>query len=76
MGKDPEAVALEGIDRFEGFLKSIGVPTRLSDVNVSADEIDVLTDDVVKISFGSDGKLNSRPPIDREDVRRVYELAL
>lgn len=75
-GKDPAALALEAIDRFEGFLKSIGVPTRLSDVNVSADEIDALIDDVVKISFGSDGKLNSRPPVDREDVRKVYELAL
>jgi alcohol dehydrogenase YqhD (iron-dependent ADH family) len=67
---------LEAIDRFEGFLKSIGVPTRLSDASVSADEIDALTDNVVKISFGGDGKLQSRPSVDRDDVRRVYELAL
>ncbi len=74
--RDPESVAIDAITRFEAFLKDIGVPTRLSDVNISADEIDAITDDVVKISFGEDGKLNSRPPVDREDVRKIYELAL
>lgn len=74
--RDPESVAIDAITRFEAFLKDIGVPTRLSDVNISADEIDAITDDVVKISFGEDGKLNSRPPVDREDVKKVYELAL
>ena len=75
-GKDPESVAVEAIGRFEEFLKGIGVPTRLSDVNISADNVDALANDVVKISFGSDGKLSCRPPVDRDDVKRVYELAL
>jgi alcohol dehydrogenase YqhD (iron-dependent ADH family) len=71
-----EEAAEEGIKRFETFLKEINVPTRLSDVNVQADEIDELTDDVVRVSFGPDGKLNSRPPVDRNSVRKVFETAL
>ena len=74
--RSKEAAAIEGIERFEEFLKDINVPTRLSEVNVKADEIDDLTDDVVRISFGADGKLNSRPPVDRQSVRKVFETAL
>ncbi|HUT25198.1 MAG TPA: iron-containing alcohol dehydrogenase [Sumerlaeia bacterium] len=75
-GRDHEAVALEGIARFDEFLKRIGVPTRLSDVCVSAEEIESLTEDVARISFGENGALNSRPPVDRAGVRAIYELAL
>lgn len=70
-----EDAALEGIKLFEEFLKRINVPTRLSNVNVPAGDIDSITDDVVRISFGEDGMLNSKPPVDRESVRRVYETA-
>jgi len=75
-GKDSDAVAQAAIDQFDSFLKGIGVPTRLSDVQISEDEIDAMVDDVVRISFGPDGKLNSRPPIDREQVKKIYNLAL
>ena len=74
-GGDREAAALEGIERFEAFLKGIVVPTRLSDVGVGADEIDAMTDDVVRISFSDDGTLCNRPALRREDVRAIYELA-
>lgn len=71
-----EDVALEGIRRFEVFLKEIGVPVRMTEIGVSADDLEMLTDEVVKISFGADGTLRSRPPASREDVLEVYRLAL
>lgn len=74
-GKSAEEVALEGIAQFESFLKKIGVPTRLSDVNIPKEDISKITDGVVKISFNEDGKLSSRPPIDQNDVRAIFELA-
>jgi len=75
-GKEPDAIALEGINRFEAFLDSIHVPIRLSDAQIGETAIKTMTDDVVKISFGSDGKLRSRPPATREDLESVYFLAL
>ena len=75
-GQKPDVVAQAAIDQFDSFLKSIGVPTRLSDVKIPENEIDAMADDVVRISFGTDGKLNSRPPIDREQVIKIYSLAL
>jgi len=74
-GKSEEEAALEGIERFESFLKSIGVPTHLSDVDIIDDVSEKLTADVVRISFGSDGMLNSHPPVERETVRKVFEAA-
>ena len=69
-------MAQAAIDQFDSFLKGIGVPTRLSDLQISEDEIDAMVDDVVRISFGPDGKLNSRPPIDKKQVKIIYKLAL
>jgi alcohol dehydrogenase len=71
-----KAAALEGIQRFETFLKDVGVPVRLGEIGVDKDALEMLTDEVVKISFGADGNLRSRPPATREDVMEVYRLAL
>ncbi len=75
-GAGLETAALEGISRFEAFLQQIGVPTSLADVNVDGKDLPALTADVVKISFGNDGKLRGCPPATREDVQAVYTLAL
>ena len=71
-----EDIALEGITRFEEFLKSIGVPTRLEYVDVNQEDIPMLAEEVVKISFGKDGFLQSRPPANKDDVINVYEMAV
>lgn len=74
-GKKPEELALAGIDTFESLLKSWKVPTRLSEIGLTREAIPALTDDVVRVSFGSDGKMRSVPPASREDVENVFELA-
>ncbi|MCT4565687.1 MAG: iron-containing alcohol dehydrogenase [Maledivibacter sp.] len=63
-------------DEFENLLEKIGVETRISQFGASERDLDMLTKDVVTISFGSDNMLASVPEISREDVRRIYEMAL
>lgn len=75
-GSNADTVMHEAITRFEAFLKDIGVPTRLSEVDIAADDLDTLTEDVVRISFGKDGMLNSRPPISRDDIKDIFQQAL
>ncbi len=75
-GKSDEDVALEGISCFEAFLEQTGMPIRLADVGVNEKDIPELAADVVKISFGKDGKLRSRPPATHEDVEAVFRLAM
>ena len=75
-GKDPEKFALEVIDRFESWRKGLGVQTMLPELGVGKDKIDMLMDDIVRVSFGADGKLGARVPASKDDVRAILQLAL
>lgn len=75
-GREPGAVAGDVIDRFEGFLKEIGVPTRMSECDITQADIDTLVEDTVRVYFGPDGTLGAWVPATAEDVRAVFELAL
>jgi len=75
-GKDDAALAGEAIDKFEAFIRGIGVETRLGDADIPAADIPAIVDDVVRISFGPDGQLASRPPLSRDDVVAILNLAL
>lgn len=75
-GKSQEEVALEGISRFKSFLASIKVPLTLHDENVTCEDLPHIVEGVVKVSFGQDGMLKCIPPVSREDVMKVLELAL
>ncbi len=71
-----DEVAVEVIDRFEAFLKGIGVETRMSECGVTTGDIDVLLEDSVRVYFGPDGTLGAWVPATPEDVRKVLEIAL
>lgn len=64
------------IAAFEGYIAAAGVETRMSQFGAAAEDIPMLTEDVVRVSFGADGLLASVPPITREDVKAIYTLAL
>lgn len=69
-------VAAEAIDRFEAFIESVGVPTRLSQVGIGADSLELLANDVVRVHCGADGALPSDPPVYRNDILAILQLAL
>ena len=69
-------MAIEGIDRFEKILRQWGLPIRLNDIGLLEKDIDSITDDVVRISFQSDGLMLSRPMASRDDIINVFRLAL
>lgn len=74
-GKSPEELAWAGIECFESLLKSWKLPTRLTDIGLAKGDISALTEDVVRVSFGADGTMRSRPPATPEDVTAVFQLA-
>lgn len=75
-GRQDAAVAEEAIAKLEAFIRSIGVETRLSDAEITAEDIDAIVDDVVRVSFGADGMLSSRPPVSRDDIVAILNLAV
>ena len=53
-----------------------GVQTRISEFGATEDVLDELTDMVVSVSFGPDGKLNGHPKMTREDIYNCFKLSL
>lgn len=68
-------VAAEGIEQFETYIRSLGLPTRLSGVGIGTEKFDRIAGDVLRTAAGPDGLLPGRPPLDREGIKVVLELA-
>ena len=76
-GKSDIDFAMEGIDAYEEFLRSIGCPTKLSEVNITDESLfeQYAKDSMLVVNDGS-GKLLSRPPMSVDDIVGVLKSAL
>jgi len=76
--KHPEDknAAMEGIDRFEAFLNSVGCPTRLSQLKIGDALLARYAKDTVKIIHDGEGCLPGRPPMSETDIIEVLRSAL
>lgn len=72
-GSDYE-IALAAIDAFETFCKELGVPTRLSEVGITRENIEEIADNEVSRLVGADTWL--RPVTTRDELYNIYALAL
>ncbi len=75
-GPDDLDCALEAINRFEEFLKSIGCPTHLSELNIDDSLISRYAQDTLRIIHDEDGKLPGRPAMTEENIVEVLRSAL
>ncbi|HBG19591.1 MAG TPA: alcohol dehydrogenase [Desulfobulbaceae bacterium] len=68
--------ALERIDRFEAFLKSIGCPTRLSELGIGDTLLTEYAKETVRIIHDDKGLLPGQPPMSEADIVAVLKSAL
>jgi len=68
--------ALEGINRFEVFLKSIGCPTRLSELGIGDEMLPQYAEDALLVVKDENGNLPGRPPMSKDDIVEVLRSAL
>jgi hypothetical protein len=68
--------ALEGIDRFEAFLRSIDCPTRLSELGIDDALFETYARDTLRIIHDEDGNLPGRPPMSSADIVSIFRSAL
>jgi len=66
----------EAADRFEALIRSYEVQSRISEFGVKESDVGWLTDEVVSISFGPDGKLNGHPKMSSEDISTLFRASL
>ena len=70
----PLADALEGIEAMEAFFKSIGMPTRISDMDIH------LTDEQIKelaykCSFNNTRTIGGFKALNIDDMEKIYQMA-
>lgn len=75
-GPDDLDCALQGIDRFEDFLKSVGCPTRLSELQIDDTLITRYAQDTLRIIHDENGNLPGRPAMTEADIIAVLKAAL
>jgi len=75
-GPDDLDCALQGTDRFEAFLKKIGCPTRLSELNIDDTLITRYAQDTLRIIHDENGNLPGRPAMTEADIIEVLKAAL
>lgn len=74
-GESEEEVILEGISAFRKFLRSIGVPSTLKQMDIWEKDLPAIQEDVIKISFNAEGVLQCNPPVTVEDILEILKLA-
>ena len=70
--QNPEKTALQGIERYEQFMTSIGMPIRFSQLGAKAEDIPTL---VKTMGLGTRTQ-GSFVKLTEEDIRKIYELAV
>jgi len=68
--------AFAGIDAYEDFLKSIGCPTRLSEVGIGEELLAQYAEDSTLVLRDSEGNLLGRPAMSKQDIVEVLKSAL
>jgi alcohol dehydrogenase len=69
---NPERTALEGIERYEQFLRSIGMPVRFAELGAKAEDIPFM---VKTIGLGSQ-TMGSFVKLTEKDMINIYHLAV
>lgn len=75
-GNDDLDCALAGIDAYEAFLRSIGCPTRLSELGIDDALFAKYAEDSALVANDADGNLLGRPAMAKEDIIDVLRSAL
>lgn len=70
--EDPERTALEGIHRLESFFKSIGLPTRLSELDIPDDRLEEMAE---KCKKPNGDTLGSFVQLGKDDILNILKLA-
>ncbi len=73
---DPTAIAMEGISRFEAFLKSIGCPTTLSQLGIADPPLQRYAKETLAIAGDKKGMLRGRPKMSETDIVEMFRTAI
>ena len=72
--REPERLALEGIEALENFSRRMGLPIQLSEVNIDESKLEFMAKRAC--GYKSNGMLGTLEPLAWRDIVEIYKLAL
>ena len=69
----PEVTALEGINAFAAFLKSIGMPSNFAELGAKEEDIPQLVE-ILCCGDGRNGSISGFVTLDKEDCTKIYKM--
>ena len=72
---DDEKTALEGVAKYEDFLRKIGCPTRFKDLGIDDSKFEDYADITLKVIHDENGNLPARPALTKKDIIEILNLA-
>ena len=73
--EDDEKTALEGIAKYEDFLRKIGCPTSFKDLSIDDSKFEDYADITLKVIHDENGNLPARPALTKKDIIELLNLA-
>ena len=70
--RDPEAIALEGIERLKEFFVKMGLPVTMQELGIDDANLEVMAQ---KATRGKEGSIGGLKKLNWEDVLAIYKLA-
>jgi len=67
---------MEGINRFEVFLASIGCPTSLGEMKIGEGLLEQYAQDTLQVVHDAEGRLPGRPPMSAANIVEVLRSSL
>jgi alcohol dehydrogenase YqhD (iron-dependent ADH family) len=73
--REPDAIVLEGIARLRAFYRSLGLPSRLCEVGIGEDNLELMAKKATGAAYGFEHPVGRFKPLFWQDVLEIYELA-
>jgi alcohol dehydrogenase YqhD (iron-dependent ADH family) len=73
--RDPDAIVLEGIARLRAFFRGLGLPSRLCEVGISDDKLELMAKKATGEAYGFEHPVGRFKPLRWQDVLEIYRLA-
>jgi len=73
--REPEAIALEGIDRLSEFFKKLDLPSTLQEIGIDDSKFELMAKKATGVQFGKEHPIGGLKKLYWKDIVEIYKLA-
>lgn len=74
--REPEAIVIEGISRLQAFFTEMGLPTKLSQLNINSDNFEKMAKKATGIASGVEKPIGGMKKLTWKDIAAIYKIAM